>query len=189
MPYGGGPDLSDEVVVLGVLTLGGYALLAAEIAAVKILLEKGPAGSSEAALTLVGGRLLGGKGTAASNADDAVARAGKETPNLLKSVAKEGDEAFEVLDGVRRSKAADLAARAGKGSGTIGAEVIGTGGKVIDVLVSSLHSPFKSVIDTSGAGLGRCLDTLKKTFSGSKPPPILVQPGSRGPKIRDVLVE
>lgn len=93
------------------------------------------------------------------------------------------EDTYEILDGVRRSKAAEIA-----GLGTIRAEVIGTGGQTIDLTIDALRS-LKSVIDASTASaLSRWLDTLRRTTAGSEPPPILVQPGTRGTPNRDVTV-
>ena len=90
---------------------------------------------------------------------------------------------FEILDGVRRSKAAEVA-----GQPSIKAEVFGWNGKIIDIPLEALRSPDKNVIDTAGSGLHRWLETLGKTMRGSQPPPILVQPGTRGIPVADIVV-
>jgi RHS repeat-associated protein len=98
--------------------------------------------------------------------------------------ASNGEKAtYEILDGVRRSKAAEIA-----GQPSIRAEVAGSGGKIIDVPLDALRSPHPA-IDTAGQGLDRWLNALGQTMRGSEPPPIIVQPGSRGTPIPGVVVE
>lgn len=106
------------------------------------------------------------------------------TPTAPKPIPRGGAQTYEIIDGVRRSKAANIAKQ-----GSIEAEVLGSGGKTVKVPLESLRSPHKTVIDTSGSGLTRWLDTLKRTLLGEKPPPILVEPGSRGVPIEDVIVQ
>ncbi|MBL9020034.1 MAG: hypothetical protein JNL83_37965, partial [Myxococcales bacterium] len=99
--------------------------------------------------------------------------------------AKSTGTTFEILNGVRRAKAAELA-----GLKAIEAEIQIAGRQAVkaSIAIEALRSP-KAVIDTAGPGLNRWMDTLRRTFQGSKPPPITVQPGSRGTPIRDVVVE
>jgi RHS repeat-associated protein len=103
---------------------------------------------------------------------------------VSRTVSEGADDAFEILDGVRRSKAAEIA-----GKGSIKAEVSGTGGKVVEVPLGSLRSP-KSVIDVSSPrDMTRWMKTLGQTLRGSEPPPILVRPGPNGTPIHQVKVK
>jgi hypothetical protein len=100
------------------------------------------------------------------------------------AAGRAGEMTYEIMDGVRRAKAAEIA-----GHEMIRAELYGPGGKIIDVPIKSLLSP-KATIDTtlSPAELPRWLNTLRQTLSGSKPPPIQIQPGSVGTLIPKVDV-
>jgi len=91
---------------------------------------------------------------------------------------------FEILDGVRREKAAELA-----GVPAVRAEVINSGGRVVEVPIDALRSPKSAIDATTTSGRTRWMNTLRQTLSGSQPPPILVQPGTRGTRVRDVKVE
>jgi hypothetical protein len=92
---------------------------------------------------------------------------------------------YEIIDGVRRAKAAEIAGRTG-----IEAEVH-MAGRIVrreTIPLDALRSP-KEAISTAEAGLDRWLDTLRKTLSGSKPPPIQVTPGTRGTPIPNVRID
>ncbi|MES2737425.1 MAG: hypothetical protein V4672_13960 [Verrucomicrobiota bacterium] len=94
---------------------------------------------------------------------------------------------YEISDGVRRSKAADM-----NGNSTIKASVQQADGTSIlqDVPVDSLHSPFKSSIDVSTPAKRDRFERVKEaTETGKQLPPIQVNPGNRGPKIRDVTLD
>lgn len=98
---------------------------------------------------------------------------------------KSAPETFEIIDGVRRAKAAQLAER-----GTIRAEIMvdGTVARTVDVPIENLRSPFKSEIDISTPrGEARFNRVMRGTQAGDELPPILVQPGERGPSIFDVV--
>lgn len=110
------------------------------------------------------------------------------SPNVVET--RGGEQTHQIVDGVRRSKATEIAAQQGVGTGRISAQVV-EGGRItgtIEVDAASLLSP-KSSISTAGSGLDRWLNTLRRTLGGSKPPPILVQPGSTGTPIKNVLIE
>jgi hypothetical protein len=98
------------------------------------------------------------------------------------------DQEFEIVDGVRRSKAAVIA-----GQSMISAQVedrSGTLGPVFQVSLDRLHSPHKDRIDVSTPGaLQRWMTILKGVHGGSTFPPIIIRPGSRGPRIQDVNFE
>ena len=97
------------------------------------------------------------------------------------------DEVYEIIEGVRRSKAADLV-----GNKTIPAEIHQKGKQigVKDVPIDSLRSPNKNSIDISNnVNSDRFFDTLDKTKAGSTPPPITIQPGNRGIRVRDIEID
>jgi hypothetical protein len=137
------------------------------------------AAGGDALLGLIpGGRGAKRLGKAADKAEDVADAAG------------DVQQSYQIIDGVRRSKATEIAGQQGVGTGRISAQVV-QGGKVtgtVEVEAGSLLSP-KPSISTASSGLGRWINTLGQTLSGSKPPPIQVQPGSTGTPIRDVLIE
>jgi hypothetical protein len=94
--------------------------------------------------------------------------------------ANNGEQLFEVADGVRRSKAAQLL-----GYKTI--DAIDNTGMVFKVSIKNLRSPFKSSIDISTPlnqiRYDRIYNGLK---AKDKIPPIYVNPGTRGVKITDI---
>jgi hypothetical protein len=98
------------------------------------------------------------------------------------------DQDFEIIDGVRRSKAALMA-----GQAMISARIenkSGTLGPIFQVNLDRLHSPHKDRIDVSTPrALQRWMNILKGVHGGSTFPPIIVRPGSRGPRIQDVDFE
>ena len=56
-----------------------------------------------------------------------------------------------------------------------------------EVSIDSLLSPKKNInLSDSQKNMDRFMDTLNKTKSGSKPPDILIQPGNKGTRIKDV---
>ena len=96
-------------------------------------------------------------------------------------LAMEGEQNYEILDGVRRAKAAELS-----GHSTIPVKLNGVGEEFL-VPLRNLYSP-KSVIDTSGV---RGLDwykILRATKRGQILPAIEVAIGSRGIPIEKVSV-
>ncbi|HXG66407.1 MAG TPA: hypothetical protein VNO70_15010 [Blastocatellia bacterium] len=98
------------------------------------------------------------------------------------------EETFEVLDGVRRAKAYEFLGKA-----TIPAEIIDEDGKVIgrrEVPIDSLRVTTKSSIDVSTQKeWDRFMRTFNQTRAGSPAPPILVTPGSKGLKIKDLQLD
>jgi len=95
------------------------------------------------------------------------------------------EKTFEIIDGLRRAKAADMV-----GYTTIIAHILDKESKVIETTGLSLdllRSPYKNSIDVSHQRkMDRFMETLNQIKSGSIPPPIIVQLGNRGLKIRDV---
>ena len=75
------------------------------------------------------------------------------------------------------------------GSETIRAEILNSGGQVVEVPLNALLSPKVIIGATTNAGLARWLSTLRQMLGGSEPPPILIQPGTRGIPIPKVTVE
>ena len=93
------------------------------------------------------------------------------------------EQLYEIQDGVRRAKAAWLC-----GYLTIPAQ-IGDNLEIVEMPLVCLRSPHKNFIDTTGprgADWGR---TYRDTQRGKIPPPILVEPGNRGPTLEEVKVE
>jgi ParB-like chromosome segregation protein Spo0J len=94
---------------------------------------------------------------------------------------------FEIVDGVRRAKAFELA-----GSRTIRAVILnadGSQGSEIVVAIDDLRSPHKSDIDVSTAAKKDRYVRIWQAIQngqGYHLPPILVQLGSRGTRIRDL---
>jgi hypothetical protein len=108
----------------------------------------------------------------------------KEVEKVVPEVEK---ETYEIIDGVRRSKAADLV-----GHDTIPAQILNSEGKVVgtkDISVNQLLSPKSSIDVSTPTSMDRFMSTLNKTKAGSTPPPILVQPGSRGVPIKNVPLD
>jgi hypothetical protein len=137
-----------------------------------------PSGTPAAASDIPGG-VEGGAGAGISN--DGIGAISEDS-----ALPSTSGGAYEILDGVRRSKAAEI-----KGDTHIDAHIVSKDGQTIGkgkLPLDALRSP-KKAIDTSGAGLDRWLDTLRKTMSGSKAPPIQVTPGSKGTPIKDVEIE
>lgn len=101
-------------------------------------------------------------------------------------VAGASDEAYEVLDRVRRAKAAELT-----GKETINVDIL-VDNKLVaskEVPISSLVSPKPNISMTEQKDADRFMTTLQKTQSGSTPPNIQVTPGSNGTSIKDVGFE
>jgi hypothetical protein len=63
--------------------------------------------------------------------------------------------------------------------------------ETLEVPLESLRSPFKSAIDVSSSPtqMQRFQRILQGTQAGDPLPPIVVQPGGRGPSIFDVLFQ
>ncbi len=93
------------------------------------------------------------------------------------------EKLYEIQDGVRRAKAAWLC-----GYETVPAQ-IGDDPQVLDLPLASLRSPYKDTINTIGPRGADWGITYRAAQRGEKPPPILVEPGSRGPSIEQVKVE
>ncbi len=98
------------------------------------------------------------------------------------------NQTFEIIDGLRRAKAAYMV-----GYKTITAHILDKEGKIIDTRELSLdllRSPYKNSIDVSHQRkMDRFMETLNQIKSGSNPPPIIVQLGSRGVNIEDVNLD
>ena len=92
-------------------------------------------------------------------------------------------QSYEIQDGVRRAKAAWLC-----GYQTIPAQ-IGDDLQVVELPLTSLRSPYKDSIDTSGPRGADWGLTYRAAQRGESPPPILVELGGRGPTIEQVKVE
>lgn len=108
------------------------------------------------------------------------------TRQVVRASRAAGGRTFEIVDGVRRSKAAELA-----GQSSIRAEVH-AGGKVVETLeipLSQLRSPNKAAIDVSSSqrAMDRWKSVMDATTAGKIKDPIIVQRGSRGPSIFEVL--
>ena len=93
------------------------------------------------------------------------------------------EQKYEIQDGVRRAKAAWLC-----GYKTIPAQ-IGDDLQVVVLPLTSLHSPYKDSIDTSGPRGADWGLTYRAAQRGETPPPILVEFGERGLTIEQVKVE
>ena len=93
------------------------------------------------------------------------------------------EQTYEIQDGVRRVKAAWLC-----GNETIPAQ-IGDDLQVVTLLLTSLRSPHKDFIDTSGPRGADWGLTYRAAQRGEIPPPILVELGERGLMIEQVKVE
>lgn len=95
------------------------------------------------------------------------------------------DLEFEITDGVRRAKAAFVA-----GHTSIQAELIDRNGKRVgqfDVPIEALYSPKAEIRRVTRVDEYRWRRAVQGASQAALPfPPILVQIGSRGTKIRDV---
>jgi hypothetical protein len=128
---------------------------------------------ADALLSLASASPVGGQGAT-------IYKWGNKASNLIGHT----DEAFEIIDGVRRSKAADLA-----GNGTIPAKIYDLDGNLLgarNVSIDSLRSPKVNIDVGSQAAMDRWNKTWNLTKSGSPPPPIDITPGTRGTRIKQV---
>jgi len=98
------------------------------------------------------------------------------------------NKTFEIIDGLRRAKAAVLV-----GYQTITAYILDQESKIIDTRELSLDlrkEPYKESIDVSHQRkMDRFMEILNQIKSGSTLPPIMVQLGNRGVKIREVSLD
>jgi len=98
------------------------------------------------------------------------------------------EETFEIIDGVRRAKSHELLGRT-----IIPAEIIDEEGNTVewrDVPVDSLRVTTKSSIDVSTQkDWERFMKTFNQVKSNSPTPPILITPGDKGRKIRDIQLD
>ena len=96
------------------------------------------------------------------------------------------DPSYEIIDGVRRVKAAEVAGRR-----SIAAQVYRDRSsiEVLEVSLSQLYSPTKLAIDVSSSpqAMARWKRVLDATLAGEILDPIIVRPGSRGPRILEVF--
>ncbi|KFF03860.1 hypothetical protein IX38_10655 [Chryseobacterium luteum] len=99
------------------------------------------------------------------------------------AAAKNGEQLFEIADGVRRAKAAEQL-----GLKTINAT--DNAGKVFQVPLENLRSPLKSSIDVSTPlnqiRYDRIYESMK---AGNKLPPIYVNPGNKGITIPNIVLK
>ncbi len=101
---------------------------------------------------------------------------------IAAGATKAVEGAYEIVDGVRRSKAAEMLGRSV-------IDAVDTTGKKITASIESLFSPSKDKIDVSSSGkMDRFMRVLEGVKS-EKTPPILVTPGSRGTPIKDVVLD
>jgi RHS repeat-associated protein len=149
------------LIVTGVMLVGPPALMVAgEYSGVMLAAAPALNGAGGTALDLVAGDAIGGATVAVGT-------------------AKAVEGAYEIVDGVRRSKAAEML-----GNAVI--DAVDTTGKKIMASIDSLFSPYKDKIDvSSSAKMDRFMSVLEGV-KAEKTPPILVTPGSRGTPIRDV---
>lgn len=98
------------------------------------------------------------------------------------------EETFEIIDGVRRAKSYELL-----GKPAIPAEIIDEEGNTIarrDVPIDSLRAPTKEKIDVSTQkDWERFMKTFNQVKAGAPTPPILITPGDKGRKIRDIHLD
>ncbi|MCI0387592.1 MAG: hypothetical protein MOB07_02310 [Acidobacteria bacterium] len=98
------------------------------------------------------------------------------------------EEADEIIDGVRRAKSYELL-----GKPAIPAEIINEEGNTVgrrDVPIDSLRVTTKKSIDVSTQKeWERFMKTFNEVKSGSPTPPILITPGDKGQKIRDIQLD
>jgi len=146
-----------------------------------------------AGAALSAGAMIPGAGNAAGAAKlarraDQCMDAIDTASDIARAASKAGDETFEILDGVRRSKAADLV-----GNSTVPAEIIDSQGRQLgkaDLPIDSLRSPKSSIdISTNSAADRFFKNNLEPAKAGSVPPPIMVTPGNRGTRIKDVTLD
>jgi len=98
------------------------------------------------------------------------------------------EETFEIIDGVRRAKSYELL-----GKPAIPAEIIDEEGSTIarrDVLIDSLRVTTKRSIDVSTQkDWERFIKTFNQVKAGLPTQPILITPGDKGRKIRDIHLD
>jgi hypothetical protein len=94
---------------------------------------------------------------------------------------------FEIIDGVRRAKAFEL-------SGAATVRVVlqrpdGTQGPEIEVPIDALCSPHKAAVDLSTPAqrdrFFRIVNAIR-AGQGARLPPLVVRPGTRGTRIKDL---
>ena len=96
------------------------------------------------------------------------------------------NKTFEIIDGLRRAKAAELV-----GYQTITAYILDQESKIIDTreLSLDLRKEPESIDVSHQRKMDRFMEILNQIKSGSTLPPIMVQLGNRGLKIREVSLD